>query len=101
MPQIDITEIECTTVTGYTGGLSYAIPAWAPDIYAIGNSTQEPYNLCASTNGEISMLAPQLKKFVRLGPRSFQIGGGGNREVKGEVWTVRLHYIGVGELVRT
>jgi hypothetical protein len=99
MPQIDITEIECTTVTGYTGGLSYAIPDWAPDIYAIGNSTQEPYNLRASTDSEISMNTPARVKLTRVGPRSFTMSG--SRQVKGEIWTLRIHYIGVGDLVRT
>jgi hypothetical protein len=101
MPQIDFVSLECTTVEGYTGGLSYAVPAWAPDIYAIGNSTQEPYNMCASTDGETSMVNPKIKRFMRLGPRSFGIGGLGAREVKGEVWTGRVHYIAVGDLVRT
>lgn len=99
MPQIDIVEIECTTVTGYTGGLSYAIPNWAPDIAAIGNSTQEPYNMRASTNAEISMNTPARVKFTRAGPRSFLMSG--SRQVKGEVWTLRIHYMGVNELVRT
>lgn len=97
MPQIEIVAIECTTVDGI--GLSYAIPEWAPDIAAIGNSTQEPYNMRASTNADTGMEGQVRTKFTRAGPRSFTMSGG--RNAKSEVWTVRLHYIGVNELVRT
>lgn len=98
MPQIDIVAVECTTVTGYAG-LSFAIPEWAPDIAAIGNSTQEPYNMRASTSDEPSMSSQVRTKFTRVGPRSFTMSG--TRNVKGSIFTVRLHYMGVNELVRT
>ncbi|OEU75017.1 MAG: hypothetical protein BA864_14180 [Desulfuromonadales bacterium C00003093] len=98
MPQIDIVAVECTTVTGYAG-LSFSLPGWAPDIAAIGTTAQEPYNMRASTSDEPSMSSQVKAKFSRAGPRSFLMEG--NRNVKGEIQTVRLHYMGINELVRT
>lgn len=87
---------------GWAATTGYPIPSWAPDIDYIGNTTEEPHNIRASTSGVCRGGLGETPATVRLrqvGPRAYRIENN-ERNHAGDTWTVILHYRAVGELVR-
>lgn len=90
---------------GWAATTAYPLPVWAPDIAFIGNTTLEPHNVRASTDGAIVGglgQAPAVERMVQASKRAYRIDGPGgtNRNDMDTLYTVILHYRAVGELVR-